>query len=181
MYFYLQQIWIRLVLISPLTNQPKNPEKMNCSNEWPSPGASVFYAFWMEEGFLVFQNQVWFFYLPFQKQSSFWRLCFTLVGINHARLLASYSADALGISPASAASVSSPSMDTPSWRDRDAEIWRFQSLLVALPLASHDTLFGMRFLLLNRIIPASSFLPCSFSTHKWFSEISNCISLAMSF
>ena len=47
------------------------------------------------------------------------------------------------------------------------------------PPASHVMLFGR--LLLNRINPASSFLPCSFSTHKWLSEISNCISLAMSF
>ena len=127
------------------------------------------------------ENQVWFFCLLFQKHSSFWRLCFTLVVINHARLLASYSADALGISPVSAAYVSLPLWTPPAEGTGGAEVWRFQSLLIALPLASHVVLFGMRFLLLNRIIPASSFLPCSFSTHKWFSEISNCISLAMSF
>ena len=62
-----------------------------------------------------------------------------------------------------------------------------QSLVVSEPPHCFPTwppishLFGMQFFSLNRIIPTSSFLPCSFSTHKYFSEISNCVSLAMFF
>ena len=164
------------MLISPLTNKQTNKTRKDELLKWMVQSRSKYVLCFLDGvRILMCSKSSSILYLLFQKRSSFWRLCFTLVGINHARLLASYSADALGISPVSAAYVSSPLWTPP------AEVWRFQSLLIALPLASHVVLFGMRFLLLNRIIPASSFLPCSFSTHKWFSEISNCISLAMSF
>lgn len=71
MYFYLQQIWIRLVLISPLTNQPKNPEKMNCSNEWMAQSRSKCVLCFLDGGRILSFSKSSLIFLPAFPETKF--------------------------------------------------------------------------------------------------------------